>query len=438
MLNRTLDQPTEQGRLKAHGIHPEIREWLIGAIWASGLQVRACFDFWGAEQVYNYETADAEWSSIMIRVRHPGVIRQLIEDRDPLSAVEALLSEQLSFVGAIDHAVALYCCLASTQFKPSNEVLAWCQSLPDLPALSELQAAWRKFPTHSAERDKAVVQAHYDISNDFYRLWLDPLWVYSCAHFEDPDGTLADAQKAKLDLICRKLRLEPGEQFLDIGCGWGALLRWAVTNYGVSAHGITLSEEQLAFNRRWIAEEGLGDRIRVDLLDYRDLPRDPAYDKIASIGMMEHVGIKNYTTYFRSAIAALKPNGLFLNHGITLNELFEPQIRFINRYIFPDGECAHVSTYLKAARDAGWEIVDVDSWRPHYAKTLRCWQANLERSSDQAVALVGERVVRLWQLYFILCAQCFECGTNGVYQMLLRRAADRKWNLPLTREQWLC
>jgi cyclopropane-fatty-acyl-phospholipid synthase len=316
--------------------------------------------------------------------------------------------------------------------------MAWCQTLPDLPSAHEDGSGWEALPTHSAERDKADVQCHYDTSNDFFRIWLDPMMVYSCAHFEHPDMSLADAQKSKLDLICRKLRLQPGEDFLDIGCGWGALLRWAVTNYRVRAHGITLSEEQVEFNRKWIADHHLEDKVRVDTLDYRDLPQKPTYDKIASIGMVEHVGIKNYAVYFRSALAALKPGGLFLNHGIGVNNFFEPESRFIRRYIFPDGECVSIVSYLKAAKDAGWEIVDVDAWRPHYAKTLRCWAANLDSAVDEAIALVGNRVVKLWQLYLIVCAQGFENGRNGVYQALLRRAADSHWDLPLRRGEWLC
>jgi cyclopropane-fatty-acyl-phospholipid synthase len=249
--------------------------------------------------------------------------------------------------------------------------------------------------------------------------------------------TLADAQKAKLDLICRKLQLKPGEKFLDIGCGWGALIHWAVTHYGVSAHGITLSKEQLAHNLKWIEDEGLQDKVTAELLDYRDLPKEPTFDKISSIGMIEHVGIANYQLYYRSVMATLKPGGLFLNHGITLNRIWQPEIAFILRYIFPDAQCPPVNTYLQFAANEGWEIVDLDCWRPHYAKTLRAWASNLEAKLDQAIPIVGSRI-KIWQLYLIMCAQGFENGANSIYQMLLRRAVDSEWNLPMTRDDWLC
>ena len=265
--------------------------------------------------------------------------------------------------------------------------------------------------------------------------------VYSCAHFDNDSMDLATAQERKLDLICQKLRLQPGETLLDVGCGWGALLRWAVEHYGVKGYGITLSAEQLAFNQAQIQTLGWGDRLQVELRDYRDLPQQPTFDKAVSIGMVEHVGLKNYATYFNQIMASLQPGGLFLNHGITASREWRGRSlgeRFINRYIFPNGELVRLSTTLVAMENAGWEIADVDAWRPHYAKTLRHWAHNLEQALDQVIELVGERQARLWWVYLLGSAMAFENNDMGIYQVLLRRQCDRTWDLPLSRSGWVC
>jgi cyclopropane-fatty-acyl-phospholipid synthase len=260
--------------------------------------------------------------------------------------------------------------------------------------------------------------------------------AYSCAHFENDAMTLEDAQKAKLDLICKKLQLKSTDTFLDVGCGWGALLRWAATNYGVSAVGITLSQEQLEFNQNWINELGLQDRVKVELRDYRDLPTEPTFDKVSSVGMVEHVGIGNYQKYYKSILGCLKPGGLFLNHGIAVNQIWQPEMAFVLRYVFPDGQVPPITTYLQFAKDSGWEIVDVDCWRPHYGKTLRCWADNLDANLEAAAQLVGRRLI-MWRIYLKFCAQGFENGKCNIYQTLLRRSADCEWNLPMTRANWL-
>lgn len=271
-------------------------------------------------------------------------------------------------------------------------------------------------------------------------MWLDRSMTYSCAYFEEPNMTLDKAQQAKLDLICRKLRLQPGERLLDIGCGWGGLLRWAASRYGVRTCGITLSNEQVRYNHDWIKRDGFQGRIQVELCDYREAFRLGRLDKIASVGMIEHVGLKNYPTYFQSLIKALEAGGLFLNHGITTSSEWNPAgmaERFIDRYIFPDGELATLPAILAAAQKEGWETIDVHCWRPHYAQTLRCWAERLERARQQATDIVGEGVVRLWHLYLIESALGFEQNKLSMYQTLLRRAQDKKWNLPMTRTGWL-
>jgi cyclopropane-fatty-acyl-phospholipid synthase len=401
-----------------------------------------CLDCWGNQKIWLGASQTESTSSLRLKILHPGIIRALILTQDPLVLVEAYLHDLLDFSGKIEVLISLGQYLGTVSIKTQSSIKAWLQSLtlPRLPIQLPLLAPWQKLFIHSRRRDRAAVQYHYDLGNAFYQLWLDPLMVYSCAYFESPQMSLPEAQKSKLDLICRKLQLKPGESLLDIGCGWGALLRWAVTHYGVKGYGITLSQEQVAFNQDGIADAGWQDKLKVELLDYRDLPKQPTFDKIVSVGMVEHVGRQNYPTYFQTILAALKPGGLFLNHGITAADEWNGSSlgeRFVNRYIFPDGELIQLSTTLVEMEKAGWEIVDVDSWRLHYAKTLRCWAANLEKSLEEARALIGSKRVRLWQLYLLGSALAFEENQMGIYQVLLRQKADKNWNLLSTRKDWL-
>jgi cyclopropane-fatty-acyl-phospholipid synthase len=247
---------------------------------------------------------------------------------------------------------------------------------------------------------------------------------------------LASAQHAKLDHICRKLLLQPGDRFLDIGCGWGALLIHAARHYGVEAHGVTLSRQQLELARERIAEAGLESRVTVELRDYRDLEGEALYDKVASVGMFEHVGLKNLPLYFATVRRLLKPQGLFLNHGIThdvegWNNTLSTE--FINRYIFPDGQLDTVSNILRGMEQGGFEIADAESLRPHYAMTLRCWVARLEQHHEQALKHVDESTYRCWRLYMAACALEFESGEIGVYQLLASKRTTGMAALPLTR-----
>ncbi|HEY8047836.1 MAG TPA: cyclopropane-fatty-acyl-phospholipid synthase family protein, partial [Ramlibacter sp.] len=227
---------------------------------------------------------------------------------------------------------------------------------------------------HTPQKDAQQVQFHYDVSDDFYALWLDPRRVYSCAYFRDADMDLAQAQEAKVDHICRKLMLRPGEKFLDVGAGWGGLLLWAAENYGVDATGITLSKNQHAHVNRLIEEKGLKGRVRMELRDYRDLDGNALYDKIASVGMFEHVGQAHMVAYFAKILSLLKPGGLVMNHGITSGNLEPGQLGagmgdFIEKYIFPGGELLHVSHVLRELAVSGLEMLDVENLRPHYART---------------------------------------------------------------------
>jgi len=279
---------------------------------------------------------------------------------------------------------------------------------------------------HRKHRDAQQVQFHYDVSDDFYALWLDARRVYSCAYFRQPGLSLAQAQEAKLDLICRKLLLHEGERFLDIGAGWGALLLWAAEHYGVRAHGITLSRNQHAYVTRLVEEKGLGGRVTVSLADYRDLPESEPWDKIASIGMFEHVGRAQLPTYFAKIQRLLRPGGLLMNHGITAGGTRNERLGagmgdFIERYIFPGGELLHVSHVLEVMSEAQLEPLDVENLRPHYARTLWAWSDALERRLAEAREITQDSVVRAYRLYLAGSAMCFEHGWISLYQMLASR-----------------
>ncbi len=295
----------------------------------------------------------------------------------------------------------------------------------------------RSLASHSLERDAQQIQFHYDVSDDFYALWLDPLRVYSCAYFRDPKLSLAEAQEAKLDHICRKLMLRPNDRFLDIGAGWGGLLLWAAEHYGVDATGITLSKNQQAYVQRLIDERGLHKRVRVHLRDYRELDDSQRFDKIASVGMFEHVGQANLGAYFNQIHTLLAPGGLVLNHGITAGGLGATQLGagmgdFIEKYIFPGGELLHVSRILRETAGAGLEMLDTENLRPHYARTLWAWSDALEARVDEAREVLAathgasgaERVLRAYRLYLAGSAMSFEQGWVSLHQMLSTKPSD--------------
>jgi len=292
---------------------------------------------------------------------------------------------------------------------------------------------------HDKATDAAAISYHYDLSNDFYRLWLDPEMVYSCAYFKTGTEDLATAQRDKLEHLCRKLRLRPGERLLDVGCGWGGLARHAAREHGVEVHGITLSREQLELGRERVAAEGLSDRVTLELLDYRDLPEDGRYDKVVSVGMFEHVGHANLPLYFRKLFAAVRPGGLVLNHGITALHADERAVGhgggdFIDRYVFPNGELPHLSRAIAEMSDVGLEVVDVESLRLHYARTLDFWSAALEANLEEAARLVPAEALRIWRLYLPGCAYAFRKNWVNIHQVLANRPhADGRMELPWSR-----
>ncbi|SFP55213.1 C17 cyclopropane fatty acid synthase CfaB [Pseudomonas borbori] len=311
---------------------------------------------------------------------------------------------------------------------------ALSQALIEDEPVAELQHS-----THDKDTDAAAISYHYDLSNDFYALWLDREMVYSCAYFETGSEDLEQAQQAKLRHLCRKLRLQPGERLLDVGCGWGGLARFAAREFGVEVYGITLSRAQLRLARQRLKDEGLGQQVRLELQDYRDLPQDGRFDKVVSVGMFEHVGHANLPLYCQRLFGAVKSGGLVLNHGITAKHTDgRPVARgggeFIGRYVFPHGELPHLATMTTQLSDAGLEVVDVENLRLHYARTLEHWSARLEAQLEQAARLVPEQALRIWRLYLAGCAYGFARGWMSLHQILaVKPRADGSHELPWTR-----
>jgi len=323
---------------------------------------------------------------------------------------------------------------------PIREVLRAAEGLSRFLGGDKKGRRPRLLNLHTRSRDARAIQYHYDVSNDFYALFLDREMVYSCAYFRTGEEDIHAAQAQKLDHICRKLRLEPGDRFLDIGCGWGALVRWAAKHYGVDATGITLSKNQHALANERIAAEGLGERCRVLLQDYRDVPGEAVFDKIASVGMFEHVGLKNLPVYFGAIRRLLKDGGVAMNHGITA---IDPDSRavglgggeFIGKYVFPHGELPHLSLALREMCAAGLEVMDVETLRLHYAKTLWHWSARLEANIAEARKHTDEKRVRIWRTYLAGCAHAFEKRWVTIQQVLVTKTLDTRANpLPWTRE----
>jgi cyclopropane-fatty-acyl-phospholipid synthase len=291
----------------------------------------------------------------------------------------------------------------------------------------------------SAAANRDNVQYHYDVSNEFYALFLDPQMVYSCAYFADWTEDLATAQRNKLDMSCRRLRLKPADTLLDIGCGWGALVCHAAQHYGVLARGLTLSQTQFDYARQKIEQLGLQERVSVELLDYTQL--DARFDKIASIGMFEHVGIDNHQTYFHAISRLLKPDGLYLHHAISRPaksderafRKLRPEVALMTRYIFPGGEVDHLGMTIGNLNRHGFEIHDVEGWREHYARTCRLWHDRLLANESTAETKVGRDKTRLWLAYLAGMAIAFERGTVGVYQTLASKRKRGPSGLPPTR-----
>jgi cyclopropane-fatty-acyl-phospholipid synthase len=324
-----------------------------------------------------------------------------------------------------------------------RNMIAAADGLSEAP---DTDSALGKLPSwltgHSRKSDRQSIEYHYDVSNEFYSLWLDPKMVYSCAYYPEGTEDLALAQTRKLEHICRKLMISPGQTLLDIGCGWGALAIHAAREHGARVLGITLSTNQFELARERVREAGLEDRIDIRLQDYRDVPGDAGFDRISSVGMFEHVGLKNLRAYFDIVHRLLKPGGIALNHGITSTDADSRTVgrgagEFIDRYVFPEGELPHVSLAIREMSAAGLELTDAESLRRHYARTLWAWSDGFERNLMRLTELAGEKRARIWRIYLAGCAHGFDHNWINIYQLQairpLSNASGAHSPLPMSR-----
>jgi cyclopropane-fatty-acyl-phospholipid synthase len=369
-------------------------------------------------------------------INEPGAMRTALTRPVDLFIGRAFAAGLIDVEGDLEYAIdLLYRATASMNLRRHLLLMKSLRRLPKAPLPSLNEAALRG-RIHSRPRDRAAIAFHYDRPIEFYATFLDPKLVYSCAYYDDGIETLDDAQSAKLDYVLRKVRLGKDERLLDIGCGYGALIIRAAQRFGARSVGITLSQGQYEEAQRRIAAAGVGDRVRVELRDYRDL-RGETFDKVVSIGMFEHVGRKRLPQYFRAAFAALRPGGLFLNHGIAKSgdrRSMGKTSGFMERFIFPDGELVTISDALGFAQRAGLEIRDVENLREHYARTLRAWITNLQNHRQAAVIASGEESYRTWRLFLAGSAQGFAVGRMDLFQAILARPTERgRVDIPPTR-----
>jgi len=374
-----------------------------------------------------------ERTAVTIRLKELGALAHIAAG-DVGKVAQDYVEDRLDFDGSVRDLMAIATQMIAsdpTQDMGGGATLNWWR---------EIRQNARSRARHQLQTDAQQVQFHYDVSDAFYQLWLDPLRLYSCAYFRKPSMTLAQAQQAKLDHICRKLMLRRGERFLDIGAGWGGLLLWAVEHYGVRGHGITLSRNQHEHVNALIEARGLAGRVTMELCDYRELPEGEPYDKIASVGMFEHVGRAQLPEYFAKINRLLAPGGLLMNHGITAAGTRNHQLGagmgdFIERYIFPGGELVHVSKVTEAMSEAQFEPLDLENLRPHYARTLWAWSDALEAQLAEAREMTSERVVRAYRVYLAGSAMGFEQGWMSLFQMLAAKPSGRVTDGPMRGAQ---
>ena len=373
-------------------------------------------------------------------LQHPGSLRAMFLPPTELNLAEAYLYDDYDIEGEI---TALTPLLKHILEKPKGKLdsLRLGARLLSLPNTarprSGATAANLHGSPHTKERDRAATNFHYERPMEFFALWLDPGMAYSCGYVIEPDDDLETAQQQKLEYLCRKLRLKAGERLLDIGCGWGGLLIYAAQHYGVRADGITLSPKQAEWARECIRKAGLEESCDVMIRDYREIAPE-GYDKVVSVSVAEHIGEPLMKTYFQAAWEALRPGGVFLNHGIGIHSTAPIVGReFIHRYVFPDGEPLPIATTLQAAESVGFQVRDVENLGDHYVYTLRHWLRRYEERAQEVKQVVDEITYRSWRIYLAIALSEFEVGTGQLYQtLLLKRPEPRRSGMPLTRLDW--
>ncbi len=377
-----------------------------------------------------------------IEVRSPVALRYLATAPNDLGLARAYVTGNLDVTGDLHGAL-------TTLLAGPTADLTWAERADVLRTLGpgvlrrpprpaqEAPPPLRRGRRHSKARDAAAISHHYDVSNLFYSYVLGPSMAYTCAVFPKPDVSLEEAQAEKFDLVCRKLGLEHGMRLLDVGCGWGGMVRHAVENYGVRAIGVTLSRQQAEWGAKMLAEHGMQDVAEVRFQDYRDVT-ETGFDAVSSIGLTEHIGLANLPKYFTFLQSRLQPGGRLLNHCITRPDGTGPARTggFIDRYIFPDGELEGPGTIASAMTDNGFELRHGENLREHYAFTLREWARNLDANWDAAVAEVGFAKARVWRLYLVACQVGFENNTVQLHQLLgVHLGPDHRSGMPL-RPDW--
>ena len=414
-------------------------ERLLGAAAGGALRERRfAVRFWDGSEM----PATVAGGAPTIVLRDPSVIAHVLREPNDLGLGRAWVAGSLDVEGDLDSLLGLRRSLYGISFTRRERARAAAVLLRHgglaavrrpAPLRSEVQVSGER---HSRGRDSTVVRHHYDVPEAFYALVLGPTMVYSCAYFDSPDQTLERAQHDKLDLICRKLRLQPGDRLLDIGCGWGSLIIHAAEHYGVRAVGITLSPEQAAAAERRIRDAGLQDDCEVRVMDYRELTEE-GFDAVASVGMYEHVARRDYGRYAGTLMRLVKPGGRVLNHGIAHIQPGPDHDRtFMRRFVFPDAELQPLPFLLEALTGVGLEIRDVESLREHYVLTLRRWLANLAEHRDEAIRVGGAERERIWRLYMAGAARAFRDNEISVFQTLAIRPGGSH-RLPLDRRELL-
>lgn len=384
---------------------------------------------------------DGQPERFTLVLEHPGALRQMFWPFNKVGLGEAYIYGDFDVEGDLFAFMTLLKFLIAKKFSLGQK-LSLLKRLISLPKQVKprvgLQAAKLSGDRQSRDRARKAIAYHYDLSNEFFALWLDSRLVYSCAYFKTPEDGIEKAEEQKLDHICKKLRLKPGDRLLDIGCGWGGLVQFAAERYGAKVLGVTLSKQQQEWAEAFIRRTGVQDRAKVEYRDYRDVNEPNGFDKVVCVGIMEHLGAAQLPEYFSRIYGLLKPGGVFLNHHITRSAIRPVPVwrDFVRRYVFPDGELEPICDVLVDAEKAGFELRDVETLREHYALTLREWVRRLEAVHDEAVKLTDEVCYRVMRIYMVGAAFGFDMGGYGLYQSVLSKPDDGRSYLPLTREDW--